>query len=151
MVDDGTDEYLIGTLTDTNYFDYVFAVKIEDEEVLDKDALSEDLDVKAFIEANMEDEEELETILDNLKDIKYGDFLSQSGWSTIKYVWTMSVSKLGESAQSKVDEEIQNAYYPTTDSSSEEEGGCSSAMGIGSFAGLAIIAAAGLFIGRKNK
>lgn len=151
VVDDGTDEYLIGTLTDTNYFDYVFAVKIEDEEVLDMDALSEDLDVKAFIEENMKDEEELKTILNNLKEIKYGDFLSQSGWSTIKYVWTMSVSKLGESAQSKVDEEIQNAYYPTTDSSSEEEGGCSSAMGIGSFAGLAIIAAAGLFIGRKNK
>ena len=151
IVSDGTDEYVIGTLSDSNYFDYVFAIKVEDEETLDKNVLSEDLGVKAFIEANMEDEEEQKTILDNLKEIKYGDFLSQSGWSTIKYVWTMSVSKLGESAQANVDKEIEDTFYPTTDSSSEEESGCSSAMGIGSFAALAIIAAAGLFIGRKNK
>ena len=148
VVSAGGAEYIIGTLSSSDYYDYVFAVKIVSEE--DEKKLVPETDVKAFLEKTITDKDELAEVLDNLKDTEYGTFISGTGKYNDLYMWARSISDVSSDAQKTIDEYMTKTYGSETDSEVSATEGCGSAMGIGVTAGLAVLAAAGAIIGRKR-
>lgn len=146
----GEKEYVLGTISGSDYFDYVFAFEIEDEETYEKKALEID-GVKNFIEGTYADEEELADVKKGLEDTDYATFLSGTGKNNVYYVWTKVASKLGDTAQKTVDDYLTSSYSTSSDSaSSSAESGCSSAMGAGALVSVAIISLAGIAMGKKR-
>ena len=150
IVKAGGKEYVLGTLSGSDYYDYVFAFEVVDGETLEKNALEID-EVKAYIEETYTDEEKLADVKKGLEDTDYAAFLTGTAKDNVYYIWTKVASKLGADAQKTVDDHLKTTYDSSSDaSSSSTESGCSSAMGAGALAGVAVIALAGIFLGKKR-
>lgn len=147
----GEKEYVLGTVSAEDYYDYVMAYEILDKDTLDKLALDEAFDVGAFLKETVTDEDDLADLKDDLKETKYGEFLTATSRESVLYNWGKSVSLLGEDAQKEIDEYIDRVYPDGNSSSSSSEEGCSSAMGASAVIGVAFVAAAGVFAGKKRK
>lgn len=155
VVKAGEKEYIIGTTTSADYFDYIFAyeIKSNDEEGYDAVALEDDA-IKAYVEgvyAGEENEEELEDVLDEIEKTTFGEFITATKRESVKYVWdTYGISMLDKYERTEVELYVDLTYpLASADTTTTEDEGCSSAIS-GLAIGGAILALAGVAIFKKR-
>ncbi len=146
----GEKEYFFGTLSAADYFDYVVALEVMDEETLETLALDDAFGVKAFLETTILDEEDLADKLEELEETTYETFITGTARENVLYMWESVVSRVGETAKEEVDDYIETTYPVEEDTTStSEDKGCSSAAGIVG-AGAMLVVAAGVVLGKKR-
>ncbi len=141
-------EYVVGTLSSADFYDYVFALPFVTEE--EEEQKVADTDVKAFLEGSMADEEELAEVLDGLKNTDYKTYITTTGRYNDLYMWQKSISFISNEEMDNINTYILNTYTSETTSSSSEKSGCSSAAGMGAAIGAAFVALAGALVAKKR-
>lgn len=147
----GEAQYIVGTTTSADYFDFIFAYEIKTADEYDE-VIGED--ITTFVKtvyAGEENAEELEDVLDELKDTKLADFITATKRESVKYVWdNYGISKLTEAEVTEVNEHIDTTYpLASAEADSTEDEGCSSAIG-GVAMGGVILALAGVAVLKKR-
>lgn len=156
----GDAEYVLGTVSSADYFDYVASVKVYSEDELEAKVITKKDDgsyddaygIKALSEtlhADDEDEDELEDLLESLEDTTLEQFITSYNRENVHWFWNNMIISLHKDNQTAIDE-YMDSTYPATTSSESSEGGCSSVMGAGSVLAIAAFAACAVTLKKRG-
>lgn len=155
----GDKEYVIGMYSAADYKDRVFATAIEDfeKEIITKDAdevyFITEANVKAFIEAFVTDEEDVNDFINDNKETTLASFMTASSRLSVNYMWTKTISLIGAEAQKEIDEYLEDTYPESSSSSSSssiESESCSSAVASSAIAAVVLLGGFTVAVAKKR-
>jgi len=147
----GGAEYIFGTPSSTDYYDYAFGFEVLTEDELEVKA--SDVITEAWLQTIGYNKKDAKKAYDELKkdETVWKDFLTSSERAAIKYVWENNAAAIYGAEQADIDEYI-DATYPGTkvETSEEEEEGCSSTVSAGLAIGGGFMLIASAFVMKRR-
>ena len=146
-------EYIIGTLSADEYYDYIFAFETgaDEEEVVDFVKYFGAGEKAKAMETLGLNEKDFDKLVKDNAETKYVDFISASGRANAKYVWANNAVAVYGAEEQAISDYIDTTYPGSEVKEEVKEEGCGSVAGAGMMLGGVLVALAGVAVSKKNR
>lgn len=149
----GEKEYILGTLSADEYYDYIFAFETgaDEEAVVNFVEYFGAGDKAKAMETLGLNEKDFDKLVKDNAETKYVDFISASGRANAKYVWANKAVAVYGAEEQAISDYIDTTYPGSEVKEEVKEEGCGSVAGAGMMLGGVLVALAGVAVSKKNR